>query len=77
MFQRLVVLGMLAASLGGCGFYQRVWGPGGTADQWQAYRNSPAYYQDTYRSRVRQGDATTTCYTTVDRRDGWSDTRCY
>jgi hypothetical protein len=77
MLRRVMVFSMLATSLAGCAFHDRVFGPGGTQEQWLNYVNSPAYYQDTYRSRVRQGDTTTTCYTTVDRRDGWSDTRCY
>ena len=77
MFRRLIVLGMLAASLAGCAFHDRVFGPGGTQEQWLNYVNSPAYHQDMYRSRVSRDGTTTTCYTTVDRRDGWSDTRCY
>ena len=75
--KRTLIVMTLALLLHSCGFVHRVWGPGGTRDQWNAYVNSDLYHQHITRSSLTVDGQTTTCYTRVDRRYSTVDTRCF
>jgi hypothetical protein len=69
---RLLPLSLLLTGLIGCGAeFAR------NQRMWNAYRNSDAYYQSVYTSTVHTGAGTSTCYVTIDRRYGTSETTCY